>query len=488
MNLSIFNRKYLSITLSAIILAIAYIMLLDSIVTPWLDEMGTADTAINFHLFNKWESNVWNYTYNPLHGFLLTIWVSLFGISHTSVCGMNVVLALISFFVLESWMSKRKWFQSRIVQYSFFLLFWLGCYAICHNMLRGRIDQLTMLFSVCLMLSLLREEESLRTYSYIFFSSLFLMFSCFYIIPVFVIVALAGLIILPERKEWFKRCTIVAAGFSIGFFFVCVFYYNIGFLYHYLGTLFSFNANINTKSTPFVSRLISAYYVNKMDLSLIFLFLLTWILLLINIRFQRKEKYFLIYALAFITVLPALMTAIGRFYGPYKWIPALPLICFLTYLIAKTSQKWLKYFSFATIIGLSLLRIGLDYSKIQTNQSEKKEMQKFLSDNQNKFSLSKNVFFRDGLLYYELINYKKNYYALFLDNINETVPTYLTELDFLDDYIEKRPHASLPKEGLMVMASTKHFKEWKEKLATQGFRLNVLAESSPYSITYFKHD
>ena len=488
---NLIKKEYYPITIFAILFAAIYIILLDYIAVPWLDEIGTADTAINFLRTHKWESNVWNYTYPPLHSFLLMGWMSLFGISHISVCSMNVVFALISFLIIESWMINKKLFESVIVRYSYLLLFWLACYSINGIMVRGRIDMLTMMFSVLLIIALIREGKTKTTYLGIVASSIFLMLSCFYIIPVFVIISLFGFFVCPDWKEWFKRCVLMASGFFIGFVLVCAFYYKIGFLFHFLSSLFSFNANVSSNgvnSSPFVLRLMNAYYVNNRDLSYLLFLLLAWLLLMMPNYLKTYNKRRMITILLFVTLLPCIMTMVGRFYGPYKWMIALPIVCILPYLIECCKVRMLKYVTCCLIMCMSLLKIGLIvHNQIKPNVEERIALRNYFDENEDLLSLSDNVFFRDGCLYYDLIDRGKNYYALFLDNVD--IAPFIQELEDLsifENYKEKAPQVSLPDEGLMIMASTKHFKEWKEGLLQQGYQLQVLSERSSYSITQFK--
>ena len=89
----IFSRKWLPVTAAGLLFAAVYMAIQDYIAVPWNDEIGTADTAVNYVLFGKWDSNVWHYTYNPLHAFLLIGWLKIFGISHAIVCNINVFIA-----------------------------------------------------------------------------------------------------------------------------------------------------------------------------------------------------------------------------------------------------------------------------------------------------------------------------------------------------------------------------------------------------------
>ena len=60
-----FQKKYSK----PLILCIFYICILDYYTFPSGDEIGTADSAINWVTNGEWYSAVWVYTYHPLHNF-----------------------------------------------------------------------------------------------------------------------------------------------------------------------------------------------------------------------------------------------------------------------------------------------------------------------------------------------------------------------------------------------------------------------------------
>ena len=69
------NRNLYIGCFASLILCIFYICILDYYTFPSGDEIGTADSAINWVTNGEWYSAVWVYTYHPLHNFLLTIWI-----------------------------------------------------------------------------------------------------------------------------------------------------------------------------------------------------------------------------------------------------------------------------------------------------------------------------------------------------------------------------------------------------------------------------
>ena len=90
------SRLFLISSSISLLYCILTICFIDYLSVPWTDEIGTADTAINVVLYGQWKSDVWLYIYQPLHAFFLIPWIFIFGISHTSVCSMNVIIAFIS--------------------------------------------------------------------------------------------------------------------------------------------------------------------------------------------------------------------------------------------------------------------------------------------------------------------------------------------------------------------------------------------------------
>jgi len=123
------------------------VLCIDYISFPWLDEIGTSDTAVNVTLYGNWVSHVWKYSYNPLHAFLLIPWLIIWGVSHLSVCSFTVLLSFISFVILLRILLKRSLLSTTLGVVVFTLLYWGGL-EFARLITLGRIDILVMLFSI----------------------------------------------------------------------------------------------------------------------------------------------------------------------------------------------------------------------------------------------------------------------------------------------------------------------------------------------------
>ena len=116
------NRNLYIGCFASLILCIFYICILDYYTFPSGDEIGTADSAINWVTNGEWYSAVWVYTYHPLHNFLLTIWISVFGVSHQAVCSMNVAIAFIVSLLCLKILSERKIILYPVIPHFFRIL------------------------------------------------------------------------------------------------------------------------------------------------------------------------------------------------------------------------------------------------------------------------------------------------------------------------------------------------------------------------------
>ena len=227
-----FKKEWIPITLLGFLFALFYCILQNYIAVVWFDEICFSDTPINYILYGKWHSFVWNYTYNPLHAFLLMGWMKIFGISHASVCNMNILFALISFLIIEFSLINGNYIKKRSSGYILTILFWLG-FTISGIMTKGRIDILIMLLTVILISFALKKNFSFKHYCIIFLTSYLLMMSGMYVIPIvslFFIYLFAINYNGVGRRVWFFRGLIVAFAFMVSFLSICYFYYLHNFL------------------------------------------------------------------------------------------------------------------------------------------------------------------------------------------------------------------------------------------------------------------
>ena len=480
----IFSRKWLPVTAAGLLFAVVYMAIQDYIAVPWNDEIGTADTAVNYVLFGKWDSNVWHYTYNPLHAFLLIGWLKIFGISHAIVCNINVFIALLAFLYLEHTTIKRSIITKPTSGFVLVLLFWLGS-MLASLMTNGRIDMLVMFLSIILTDSLIDNNNSIVGYVKIFIGSTLLILSSIYVIPFFVLsviffnaINFCGI----GRIQWLIKASVTALGFIVGMALTCVFYYKIGFLYHFLSTYISFNGSLG--NTPSLSaRLFDAY---NSDPTSIFLCACAWLVVLIS---KKKGKLFLT-MLAIVTLVPTIMTFAGRYASYYVWMVALPVSVLVVYLMDRTEKKGIYYMLLTVVAVISMLRLANRIYKRPADYNQRMELYSFIDNNREYLNRTDNIYFRDAMCYYKVLENRKTRYYLHNDNltVNPNIINALSSLAVLRDYKEYYPEEYLPNEGIMITTPNWSLETGMRELQSHNYSYQLLAQDGEYAISSFKRN
>lgn len=480
----IFSRKWLPVTAAGLLFAVVYMAIQDYIAVPWNDEIGTADTAVNYVLFGKWDSNVWHYTYNPLHAFLLIGWLKIFGISHAIVCNINVFIALLAFLYLEYTTIKRSIITKPTSGLVLVLLFWLG-FMLASLMTKGRIDILVMFLSIILTDCLFDNEKGIVAYTKIFISSTLLIMSSIYVIPFFVLVIIFFYAINfcdISRTQWLIKGSVTALGFIVGMALTCVFYYKIGFLYHFLSTYISFNGSLG--NAPSLSaRLFDAY---NSDPTSICLCACAWLVVLIS---KKKDKLFLT-MLAIVTLVPTIMTFAGRYASYYVWMVELPVSVLVVYLMDRTEKKGIYYMLLTVVAVISMLRPAYWIYKRPAEYNQRMELYSFIDNNREYLNRTDNIYFRDAMCYYKVVENRKTRYYLYNDNltVNPNIINALSSLAVLRDYKEYYPEEYLPKEGMMITTPNWSLETGMRELQSRNYSYQLLAQDGEYALSSFKRN
>lgn len=478
----IFSKKWLPVTTAGILFAVVYMAIQDFIAIPWNDEIGTADTAVNYVLFGKWESCVWHYTYNPLHAFLLICWLKIFGISHAIVCNMNVFIALLAFLYLEHTIVKRYIITKFTSGISLVLLYWLG-FMLASLMTKGRIDMLVMLLSIILTDGLFDNNKSIAVYIKIFVSSTLLIMSSIYVIPLFVLGITFFYAIKfgdTDRTQWFIKGSFTALGFIVGMSLTCLFYYNIRFIYHFLSTYISFNGSISEAQSLSV-RLFKAYISDPVS---ILLCTCAWLTVIIG---KKKEKKF-ITMLTFVTLIPTIMTFAGRYASYYVWMVELPVSVLAVYLVDRVEKKAIYYTLLTVIVVISMFRPTYWINKRPYEYNQRMELYTFIDNNREYLNRTDNIYFRDAMCYYKVVENRKVRYYLLNDNlfVNPKIINVLSSLSMFKNYKEYYPDEYLPEEGIMISTPKWTLGTGMEDLQRHNYSYQLLVQDGEYAISSFK--
>lgn len=390
------NKLYfIGIALSALFFLIN-IMTLNWYPLPWVDEVLFSDTPINVVLTGKWFSTAWRYTYSPLHAFLLIPWIWCFGISHTAVTSLNIVIAfLLCILMLQSLINAKiiKSIWSLII---FLSMFW-GASTISWIFRMGRPDVLAMLFSFLVVVEILNIIQfNKKKYIRLFLFSLLLFTSSISSLPFILFLLLVLFISQTQyRNILLQQAMTFATACLFGFFLISAFYWFHDCLLIYLARFITSSATI-TGENPFLTRIIDAYQINKeaLTLSIVNIFVITLFIYKKRFAFKSINVIFLFSCL----LIPLIMTLAGRFPVYYSWLFFLPTLV-LTISLFDDAPYYIKIL--ISLITTFIFISGLPYSLSKADKFNIARINHFIS---NQPITSNSIVISDYIPYYAIKN------------------------------------------------------------------------------------
>ncbi len=221
------------------------ILCIDACTVPWVDEVWLTDAAASFVSRGEFISHVWPYTYNPLHFFILTGWLFVFGISHFTVVCLGIFLAALSIQALLFILWKRKLITGVFSPLILVLCFWCASPLFSGSVLNGRVDMLVVLCTILFLDQLLRVGISLLK---LCITASLALLSAVYQFPVLVFFCLMLWMFPMEgvsRREWFRRGCWIASSCIATYLLICLFYICNHTFFRFVYTYVFFNNTIN---------------------------------------------------------------------------------------------------------------------------------------------------------------------------------------------------------------------------------------------------
>lgn len=301
----------------AFVLWVVSVCAANAISYPWMDEIGTADTAVNCVNHGGWFSYVWPYSYNPLYLFVERFWIRIWGASHVSVCALSSFFCFLSCCAMCIVASSRKLIKGGP---SFALLPFLlyGGWSMSWIVVNGRIDMLALLLSILLMNEI--EKNGCCAWRVVLLS-FFMMMSAIFTFP---IIAAFGVCVMirkgrPLFLDYAKKGCCVCVGIGIAYIVICLYYYMHHQLFRFVHSYFSYNATLSGARESIVGSVMAAY---KVDYCALLLSAVGIIVSLVN----KKMRFWSV----LIVVIPALMVVSGRYLFYYSWMFYCPAVFVLS--------------------------------------------------------------------------------------------------------------------------------------------------------------
>lgn len=477
------RRVFNTLVWLGVAFAVLLMLIVDYNQRPWIDEVGTADSAINWVTKGEWRSNVWNYTYQPAYTVVLAGWLSVFGVSHAAVCNLGVFLTLLCFvFVGRKLTRGREPFVPDVRSAVLFsLLFWVPFASWWAGF--GRIDTLAMLAGAVFVACLLQADVSAWGGRLaIFLSAALLMLSTLYAIPVAALFAVFLFVFDYGRRGracWFFKGLWAASGFVVGMALTLAFHAHHNFLLHYIGapltgatapwwnlvmrTLHSL-VGLPLDEGNLLLRLMHGY---TSEPATVVLCALCW-LLLVAARRRGKAGRDEMLLLAFVSSVPLVFTLFGRCNRDYLWSFSVPTFALFVHLLGRGPwRKWLRWWSVGVFVllvsSVEIARFCTYYVLPSPSRAEMmRRTMRFLDSHSDILSAADNIYVAhttpnlDIYGYYQMVPYGKELWLLYYDNID--VPDVvagcapLRSLLSAVGYEERQPSPYLPDSGVMFVA------------------------------------
>lgn len=346
----IVNKKRESILVFCVLFLFLTINIYTSSRSPtiWNDEVGYSDPSINFVVNGNFTSTAWSaqgpdevWAGNvPLHQFSLIGWLSLFGISPTSVRSVNYFFVVVG--VLLIWVVlRRKNLSNPALRIAAVLLVLCG-EGISDSYRSGRPDMIGFLLVSMGTLGFLIPKKSRQ----ILLASVGALFPWAGIQFLPYVSLLCGFIFFWNRKLFLETSLPVAGGGIVGAFSLFLFYKLNSVLDDFLQSVFP---HVSGEPANTFSGL-QIYFGDKSYLVL----LLVAIFLLVYNLFEdissRRVHPIFAYGLSVGLITPPLLYMLGKYPLYYGWMAYLPLVVGVC--VEASSIRWNQWKSW---IGVGLI-------------------------------------------------------------------------------------------------------------------------------------
>ena len=415
----------------------------------WVDEVGTADTAVNIILHGKWFSHNWPYSYHPLHMWALIPWLKMFGISHVSVCSLNVMWAALSCMLLVWIMVSRKVFTTYWQVWLFNLLFWFSA-NLSWTAMSGRIDCMVMFFTICVVGLFMRKGVvDDKGYLLKLGGAAFLMaLTGIYTIPLFIVVWLVCVLrpFSPGlRSVIFRRGIVVGIGCFLAFVMVITYYLYHQALFRYLYMTF---CHCTTVSGVSIGSTVGYRECYQTEWHVLVALVVSGMLCLMNKEVRNRTNWLFF---VFTFFIPPLMVTAGRYAWYYHWIFSIPVGIFVCWSLASLKFKGGIGFVIAAIAVYSLnMQINWFLKSISYRESlPEKEFTELISRNQERFRFCRDIVITRYWFYYPSIEAGLNPWvreSQFADTFLRTTVNRADEA--IDKLFSKKEWRTVAKRGL----------------------------------------
>ncbi len=424
------NKEFFIVLSISVTFFVLNISTISRFPTVWIDEVSYSDPAVNYNLGAGFVSTSWASQSNtefwasnaPLHQFLLTPWLSLFGISITAVRSFDLFLFFLSSLILWLLMIKLQIGRRLLTRIIILLCFWCG-EMISWIYRCGRPDVITILLAL---LTFWSYYYFLKPKGWLLIALIgFLSPIAGIQLPPFIVVTLfVFFLISNERTKIIRFGLLYSISVFAGLGCLLAFLYLKGVALRFLQMTFAAgytftgdiaqkvllnDSKVNARISDKFDTLFNYSDFFTRDHSFLILFVLLTILFIYFLtKGTIKIKSVAFYGYLFSLSLPAIMLLLGRYPVYYSWMGYIIIILLTAhYLDLADLSKPIKNSCYLILIVTTFLGLPLQIIKSYiTPNNDQTIIKYFIERNITKAD----IVYSDHITYYPLKRLTKECY------------------------------------------------------------------------------
>lgn len=459
----------------------------------WGDEFAFIDIAANYVAFGEWQAyNYMDVTWS-LYTWLAVPWLKVFGISHVSVCGFNLLFYALSLMMMSYVLVRRGILHSQLGITVFFCA--LACSSnFMWTVASGRYDMCALFLSVLILERITADVKRERLTRWLLLTYMFLLMKTMvYTIPLLGFYGIMLLVFPPKgiaRIDVFWRGMYCAIGAIVGFAANMIYNFTQHHLLYYFYNLFMHNSALAGYAEGSAVGFPQCYYESY-----------AWILLSIvaMIMAFKKIKCISIQNIIFILAIPCLMVLAGRYAYYYRYLWIVPVCGLTAWTVQHIERRILRICVAIVAVGFCIFSCGRWVSNFIDRPflAEQKRFVNFLTKCNLSIERGDILIMSEGAYYYSAISIGLKPWIRTADSLRHTVQSKVDALvesridnlwlkkmivDFYWRY-EEIPYPKLPESRAFVFTETKEEKDaFVVSFWQNGYEVEEIANDGEFSV------
>lgn len=466
----------------------------------WADEFCLSDKAINVALYGDHLSTYWPETQVGIFYRMLALWLKVFGVSHVSVCSLEVLFAMLTCMMITHIAMRREIFTGWI-QVLAFNLFFFGCANFVWTMLNGRYDMVVFFFSVLFCEALTRDSKtSLGYLCYLAICMFILKFIGTYSIPLLGFLGL-WLLLFPQgnvtRRQMVLRGLVCTGALMLAIVTILILQFSHGTFFRYIYLLFHHCTTISGDHNGSTIGFPDCYFVEPIVLGVL---LLATLVCYVKARIQTNWIF-----VAFVVAIPGLMVLAGRYARYYHYLFCIPAGVVICWALGALNRKWIQL-PIIACMGIFFVYIQVDwfYKTAKVNQpyrAQQAEFVAFMKRNSSEFKAKDDLVSMANWFYYPTIQIGMRPWIKDINGLRGCLHSTEGRMDgLLNEKIKdadlrqclanlmarfERVHPKLPKDGFLFSHDVKILPKAIEVFKELGYSIEIVDQDGDFTLHKF---